>query len=216
VTTAGDVAALLGGARSRVRTATALLRSTDDPAATLRAWSAAGPWQEQARKGDPSVFGLPRATTTTDTRQWVDHAHDRAREERESLVLVRVGNTWWRSDPALGTSHGSGAVIEVAAILECWADPQALVRAVELSPVGPDRVDATPRGDSFAASLSALGWGAARWELDVDPSSGMLRGTRAFGPDGTCFRRVEAASLDVDAQLDDALFRSPGRGTRPG
>jgi hypothetical protein len=214
MTTAGDLAALLGG--TRVRTASAVVRSADDPAATLRAWSVAGPWQAEAAEGDPAVFGLPAAPAVSESRQWVDRAGDRAREERGPLVLVRDGGSWWRTHPDLGTEAGEG-VLEVAATLDRWTDPQPLTRALELSFVsGAEacgraalRVSAVARGDAFAGSLTPLGWGAARWELLVDAERGMLLGTAAFTADGEAFRRVEALELRVDEPVDGALFATP-------
>ena len=70
--TAGDLAALLGGARSRVRTAHAVIRDWTDPFATLEAMKN-GPWAEEAANtDDPGMFGLPDEPTTLEFRQWVD------------------------------------------------------------------------------------------------------------------------------------------------
>jgi hypothetical protein len=219
VTTAGDLAALLGGARGRVRTATATLRITQDPHALLRAWATSGPWQAEAAAGDPGVFGIDPEPSTGESRQWVDRAGDRAREERGQLVLIRDGARWWRDAPGIGPAQGSApeSSVEVAEALDRWTDPQALTRFLELASAGEEeahgrralRVTATARGDAFDASLTQLGWGAARWELLVDAERGMLLGTTAFNADGDVFRRVEAAALTVDQPLDDALFRPP-------
>jgi hypothetical protein len=214
MTTAGDLAALLGGAR--VRRASATLRSTDDPAATLHAWSSAGPWQAEAAQGDPAVFGLPPGPTVQESRQWVDRVGDRAREERGSLVLAREGTRWWRAHPGIGPEAGEGE-LEVAAILDRWTDPQPLTQVLELSFAGDAqaggrdalRVEAIPRDDAFAAALTPLGWGAARWELLVDASRGMLLATTAFTAEGDPFRQVEALELTVDEPLDEALFARP-------
>jgi hypothetical protein len=212
MTTAGDLAALLGGAR--VSSARATLRRCDDPIATLRAWSAAGPWRAEAGAGDPAALGLPATVTTEEWREWVDRSSDRAREERGALVTARVGDRWWRTQPSVETGEGA---LDVAATLSRWIDPQPLTRVLELSPAGEAwvlrrpalRVLATPRGDSFAGALTPLGWGAARWELLVDSASGALVGTRAFTADGAIFRRVEAVTLAFDEPLDDALFAPP-------
>ena len=64
-----DLAALLGGARERVRTARATLRSAQDPAATLRAWTVAGPWQAEAAAGEYAAFGMPPEPTVEVSRQ---------------------------------------------------------------------------------------------------------------------------------------------------
>jgi hypothetical protein len=211
MSTAGDLAALLGG--TRVTTACALLHRDTDPAATLRAWSAAGPWQAEAAAGDPSVFGLPPSPVTEEWREWVDRPGDRAREERGPLVLVRDGARWWRTHPDIEPEAGEGG-LEVAATLDRWIDPQPLTHVLELADEGSAtvcgrpavRVAATPRGDSFAGALTPLGWGAARWELFVDAERGMLLGTTAFTGDGDVFRRVEVIALSVGEPLDDALF----------
>jgi hypothetical protein len=213
MTTAGDLAALLGSAS--VRTARATLRRHDDPIATLRAWSAAGPWRAEAGAGDPAALGLPPTPTTEEWREWVDVAGDRAREEHGPVVTARSGDRWWRTLPNVESGEGA---LDVAATLTRWIDPQPLTRVLELSSAGQAwvlrrpalRVLATPRGDSFAAPLTPLGWGAARWELLVDSQSGALLGTRAFTADGAVFRRVEAVALTFDEPLDPALFSPPG------
>jgi hypothetical protein len=212
MTTAGDLAALLG--QASVRTASATLRRCDDPLATLRAWSAAGPWQAEAAAGDPAALGLPPTVTTEEWREWVDRPGDRAREEHGALVTARSGDRWWRTLPTV--AEGEGA-LDVAATLSRWIDPQPLTRVLELVPAGEAwvlrrpalRVLATARGDSFAGPLAPLGWGAARWELLVDSKSGALLGTRAFTADGAAFRRVEAVALVFDEPLDAALFARP-------
>jgi hypothetical protein len=181
MTTAGDLAALLGGAR--VTKASATLRSFDDPAATLQAWSVAGPWQAEAKAGDPAVFGLPPKPVTIESRQWVDRVRGRMGEERGGVKI--------EEDPAL--------------TLSLWTAPQPLTRALELSFTGPAevlgrdalRVDASARGDAFAGVLTPLGWGAERWELLVDATHGVLLGTTAFAPGGAVFRRVEAVELSL-------------------
>jgi hypothetical protein len=220
VRTAGDLAALLGGARERVRTAAATLRISQDPQATLRAWSTNGPWQAEAAAGDPDVFGMEAEPTTGESRQWVDVIHDRAREERAGLVLIRDGRRWWRDHPGIGPAHGQEpeSSLEVAEALRRWTDPQQLTRLLELAETGEEqvhgraalRVTATPRGDAFDVALTPLGWGADRWELLVDAERGMLLGSAALTADGAAFRRVEAVELAVDESLDGALFRPPG------
>ena len=138
MTTAGDVAALLGSARSRIRTARAEVVEWVDPHATLRAWSASGPWQEAARTGDPLDFGLPAEAGETVSRQWLDLAGDRAREERAGVVLVRDGARWWSYTPGAGLQSGTSpeSSVDLAAVLSIWTDPQPLTRALELEVAG--------------------------------------------------------------------------------
>jgi hypothetical protein len=211
-----DLAALLGGARERVPTARATLRTAQDPAATLRAWSVSGPWQAEAAAGDYAAFGMTADASVEESRQWIDRAGDRAREERDALVLVRVGPRWWRSHPGIGAAEGTGAV-EVAVALERWTDPAPLLGLLVLAEAGSAsvcgraalRVVATPRDDPFDLALTPLGWGAARWELTVDEATGMLLGTVALTADGEAFRRVEAVELGVGEALADELFSPP-------
>lgn len=212
MTTAGDLAALLGAAREHVLTIRATISEWEDPAATLRAWSVAGPWQHEAAAGDPELFGMRTEPGATESRQWLDRAGDRAREERGELVLVRDGPRWWRQHPTAGTESGEApqSSLDVAVVLSTWTDPQPLTRALELESDGDEngrlRVKATARSDAFDGALTALGWGAAHWELLVDAQRGILLGTTAFTTDGEPFRRVTASGLSLDADLDDALF----------
>jgi len=214
MTTSGDLAALLGAARERVRTARATISEWEDPAATLRAWSAAGPWQQEAAAGDPTLFGMRPDPGATESRQWLDRAGDRAREERGELVLVRDGPRWWRTHPTAGTESGEApqSSLDVAVVLAVWTDPQPLTRALDLEP-GDEKdgrlsVTATARVDAFDGALTALGWGAAWWELLVDPERGVLVGTTAFNAADEPFRRVTASDLAFDEDLDDALFEA--------
>ena len=130
MTTAGDVAALLGGAKEKVRTARATISEWEDPAATLRAWSVAGPWQQEAAAGDPTVFGLRPDKGETVSRQWLDRAGDRAREERGDVVLVRDGARWWSSAAGAGVQSGEApqSSVDLVVVLATWTDPQALAR----------------------------------------------------------------------------------------
>ena len=88
--TAGDLAALLGGARARVKTAHAVISDWTDPFATLEAMKN-GPWADAvANTDDPGMFGLPDKPTTLELRQWVDYEHNRLREERGSWSTSRT------------------------------------------------------------------------------------------------------------------------------
>ena len=217
--TAGDVAALLGGARARVRTAHAVISDWTDPFATLEAMKN-GPWAEQAATtDDPTDFGLPPEPTALELRQWVDYERNRLREERAGLVVVKVGPKWWRTHPDLGPASGSEpeSTIELCDTLLRWTDPQPLTRLMELEPAGETealgrralRVRATARGtNAIAGEIAPLGWSADRWELTVDAERGILLATVAFVGD-TPFRRVEALSLELDRPFDDALFAPP-------
>ena len=69
MTSAGDLAALLGGAA--VERASATIRDWLDPHATLAAWST-GPWAAEAAGGDPGVFGMPEEPYTDESRQWLE------------------------------------------------------------------------------------------------------------------------------------------------
>jgi len=217
--TAGDVAALLGGARSRVRTARAVIRDWTDPFATLEAMKH-GPWAEAAAAtDDPGMFGLPDEPTALELRQWVDLERNRAREERGELVVIKDGPRWWRVHPGLGPASGTepASSIELADALLRWTDPQPLTRLMELQPAGETEavgrkallVTATARPDNaYAGELAPLGWGAERWELAVDAERGVVLGTTAFIGD-TPFRKVEALSMTLDEPFDDALFAPP-------
>lgn len=179
--------------------------------ATLAAWRE-GPWAAEAQAGDPGLFGLPDEPFTMDSRQWLDLARARVREERAGLIVVKDGPRWWRTHPDLDPASGEepGSTIDAADILRLWTDPQPLTRLLELEPAGEQagrlRVTATARGDNgYAGELEPLGWGASRWELLVDLARGMLLRTIAFAGE-TPVRRVEAPELAVDEPLDDALF----------
>ena len=215
MTTAGDVAALLGGARERIRTARATISEWEDPAATLRAWSASGPWQQEAAAGDPSVFGLRPEAGETVSRQWLDREHDRAREERGDVVLIRDGARWWSTAAGSPTQSGEApqSSLDLVAVLSAWTDPQALTRALDLEPCGEEdgvlRIRATARSDAFDPAVTVLGWGAAWWELRVDAQRGALVATTAFTATDEPFRRVTPSDLAFDEPLDEALFKAP-------
>jgi hypothetical protein len=216
MTTAGDLAALLGGARTRLRTARAVIADWTDPQATLEAWRQ-GPYAASAQMNDPGMLGLPDEPTTLEVRQWLDLEHERAREERGALVLVKNGPRWARTHPDLEPASGTEpeSSLELADALRRWTDPQPLTRLMELEPAGEDEVlgrrallvTATARGqNAYAGELAPLGWGAERWQLAVDAERGVLLGTTAF-IGGTPFRRVEAREMVLDERFDDALFR---------
>ncbi len=209
MTTSGDIAALLGEASEHVRTARATVSEWVDPAATLRAWSASGPWQEEAKAGDPTLFGLPAETGETVSKQWLDRERDRAREERAGVVLVRDGPRWWSAAPGGKVQSGTApeSSVDLVAVLAFWTDPQPLTRALELEPAGDGLVRATARGDAFDPALTVLGWGAAWWELRIDTTRGVLLGTTAFGARDEPFRRVTATELAFDEPLPDELFK---------
>jgi hypothetical protein len=205
MTSAGDLAALLGGAH--VQTASARIHDWLDPHATLAAWSV-GPWAAEAAGGDPGVFGLPAEPFTDESRQWLDLEHGRAREERAGLIVVKDGPRWWRTGGESGEEPAS--TIDAAETLRVWTRPQALTRFLDLEAAGETPagllVSATARADAaYAPDLAPLGWGASRWELIVDRERGVLLGTTAFHGD-TAFRRVEASELAFDEPLDPALF----------
>jgi hypothetical protein len=218
VPTAGDVAALLGSARSRVKTAHALLRDWTDPFATLESMKN-GPWADAvADATDPGMFGLPDAPTAIEVRQWVDYERNRLREERGDVVNVKNGPRWWSVAPGISNSGSEPASsLELCAALLRWTDPQPLTRLMELEPAGETAalgrkallVIATARPDNaIAAEIAPLGWSADRWELTVDAERGILLATAAFVA-GKPFRRVEAVSMQLDEAFDDALFAPP-------
>src|SRR5918995_706083 len=136
--TAGDLAALLGGARARVKTAHAVISDWTDPFATLEAMKN-GPWAEEAANtDDPGMFGLPDKTTTLELRQWVDYEHNRLREERGQLVNIKTGPRWWSLVPGMKPNSGTepGSSLELCDALLRWTDPQPLTRLMELEPAG--------------------------------------------------------------------------------
>jgi hypothetical protein len=212
MTTAGDVAALLGSAR--VSTARVHLRDWTDPQATLKAWRQ-GPYAETAELDDPGLLGLPDEPTTLEARQWLDLEGQRAREERGGLILVKDGPRWWTTLPSSGEEPASS--LELADALRRWTDPQPLTRLMELEPAGETevlgrkalRVKATARGENgYAGELAPLGWGAEHWEIAVDAERGVLLGTTAFVGD-TPFRKVEPLEIALDEQFEDELFAPP-------
>ena len=70
-------------------------------------------------------------------------------------------------------------------------------------------VTATARGDNaIAGEIAPLGWSADRWELVVDAERGILLATTAFVGEKP-FRKVEATSIELDQPFDDALFAPP-------
>ncbi len=207
MTSAGDLAALLGGAA--VERASATIRDWLDPHATLAAWST-GPWAAEAADGDPGVFGMPEEPYTDESRQWLDLGRGRAREERRGLVIVKDGPRWWRSGAGNESGSEPESSIDACETLRVWLRPQALTRALDLSlereQDGRLIVSATAReGAAYAPDLAPIGWGASRWELVVDAARGVLLGTTAFSGDAV-FRRVEASGLVLGEPLDDALF----------
>ena len=177
--TAGDLAALLGGARARVKTAHAVIRDWTDPFATLEAMKN-GPWADEvANTDDPGMFGLPDEPTTLELRQWVDYEHNRAArgarragQHQGRPALVEPAS---RARPRTsGTEPASS--LELCDALLRWTDPQPLTRLMELEPDGRDRgarsqgaaghrhrARATTR---IAGEIAPLGWSADRWELD--------------------------------------------------
>ena len=202
-----------------VQTARAVVSERQDPKATLRAWLD-GPWAQEAAAGDPEIFGMPAEPFTLESRQWVDVARRRAREERGEVVLVRDGPRWWRTAPGLGFAQGEEpeSSIDAAVILGLWVDPRPLTGLLELAPAGdsttlgrPARtLTATADGDAgYAGDLAPLGWGADRWELVIDAETGVLLATYAYVGD-VVFRHVEATEIELYSELDDALFRPPG------
>ena len=213
--TAGDLAARLGGARARVKTAHAVISDWTDPFATLEAMKN-GPWAEEAANtDDPGMFGLPDQVTTLELRQWVDYEHNRLREERGTLVNIKDGPNWWSIIPGQAPNFGTepASSLELCDALLRWTDPQPLTRLMELEPAGEDQrgllVTATARPDNgIAGEIAPLGWSADRWELVVDAERGILLATTAFVGDKP-FRKVEAASIELDQAFDDALFAPP-------
>lgn len=201
-----------------VQTVHAVVREQQDPKATLRAWLD-GPWAKEAAAGDPELFGMPSEPFTLESRQWVDVARRRAREERGELVLVRDGARWWRTAPGIGFAQGEEpeSSIDAAVILGLWVDPRPLAGLLELSEAGdatalgrPARkVKATAEGDAgYAGDLAPLGWGADHWELVFDAETGVLLATAAYVGD-VVFRHVEATEIELGSELDDGLFRPP-------
>ena len=213
--TAGDLAALLGGARAKVTTAHAVISDWTDPFATLEAMKN-GPWAEEAANtADPGMFGLPDKATTLELRQWVDYEHNRLREERGTLVNIKDGPNWWSVIPGQAPNTGTepASSLELCDALLRWTDPQPLTRLMELEPAGEDErgllIIATARGDNgIAGEIAPLGWSADRWELVVDAERGILLATTAFVGDKP-FRKVEATSMELDQPFDDALFAPP-------
>ena len=213
--TAGDLAALLGGARERVKTAHAVISDWTDPFATLEAMKN-GPWAEEAANtDDPGMFGLPDKPTTLELRQWVDYEHNRLREERGQVVNIKAGPNWWSVVAGMAPNSGTepASSLELCDALLRWTDPQPLTRLMELEAAGEnDRgllVTATARGENgYAGELAPLGWGADRWELVVDADRGILLATTAFVGEKP-FRKVEASSIEIDQAFDDALFTPP-------
>jgi hypothetical protein len=219
VPTAGDLAALLGGARSGVKTAHAVISDWTDPFATLESMKN-GPWADAvADATDPGMFGLPDEPTTLELRQWVDYEHNRLREERGELVNIKDGPNWWSviggQAPNSGTEPASS--LELCDALLRWTDPQPLARLMDLEPAGETEalgrkallVTATARGDNaIAGEIAPLGWSADRWELIVDAERGVLLGTTAFVGDKP-FRKVEATSIELDQSFNNALFAPP-------
>lgn len=202
-----------------VQTARAVVSERQDPKATLRAWLD-GPWAQEAAAGDPEIFGMPTEPFTLESRQWVDVARRRAREERGEVVLVRDGPRWWRTAPGLGFAQGEEpeSSIDAAVILGLWVDPRPLAGLLELAPAGDStalgrparKLTATADGDAgYAGELAPLGWGADRWELVIDAETGALLATSAYVGD-VVFRHVEATEIELDSELDGALFRPPG------
>jgi hypothetical protein len=219
VPTAGDLAALLGSARERVKTAHAVIRDWTDPFATLESMKN-GPWADAvADVTDPGMFGLPDEPTAIELRQWVDYERNRMREERGELVSIKDGPRWWSHAPGVGPNSGTepASSIELCDALQRWTDPQPLTRLMELQPAGETEalgrkallVTATARGDNaIAGEIAPLGWSADRWELTVDADRGILLATAAFVGEKP-FRKVEATSLTLDERFDDTLFTHP-------
>ena len=215
MSTAGDLAALLGGARAGVKTAHAVISDWTDPFATLEAMKN-GPWAaDVANLDDPGMIGLPDQPTTLELRQWVDYEHNRMREERGQLVNIKDGPRWWSLIPGMDPNSGTepASTLELCDALQRWTDPQPLTRLMELEPAGETErgllITATARGDNgHAGELAPLGWDADRWELTVDADRGIILATTAFVGEKP-FRKVEATSIELDQLFDDALFAPP-------
>jgi hypothetical protein len=209
VRTSGDLAALLGGARERVRTARATISDWTDPDVWLEGLRR-GPWAD-AIGDDPGAVGLPDKPTTLTSRQWLDRGADRAREERGGLVIVNDGPRWWRVLPGAAVESGEqpASALDAAETQRLWTDPQPLTRLLDLEPGDrDDLVVATARTDAYDGGLALLGYGADRWELTVDPERGVLLATVAFAG-AKPFRRVEATEIAFDETFDGALFAPP-------
>ena len=210
-----EVRALMETAAQRWMSARATVSLWADPAGVRRAWS------RHPLALEP-MFGLLAVADTERphehiVRCWVAEP-DLAREERDGMVAVRRGDSWWRHDAHWGTrSNGStpGRAGEaVAETLQSWLDPAQLTTLLETTvdseqivagrrAVG---VTAKPRaGRAADRRLQLLGWGADSYRLLVDAERGVLLGATA-SLDGAEFRRELVLEIAFDEPLADELF----------
>ena len=101
MTTSGDLAALLGGTRERVRTARASVSDWTEPDVWLEALRK-GPWAETVGN-DPGALGLPDKPTTLTSRQWLDRG---AVTEHESADALRTADLVRRQTQHVGAKRG--------------------------------------------------------------------------------------------------------------
>jgi len=226
MTDLGDLLVLLHGARGRVSTVRAVLRTWRD----IRVGGDA--MARLVERGDVVAYGPGDARESRSfeslVRVWLSPP-DCAREEREdpggSSFGVRRGGMWWRYDPYNGAMSnedqpdtGSGIGQELGWLL----DPAALIGLLDFGAISAGeragrptvRVHARPRAAAEGHEDAAL-WrfgamGADELHLDVDAERGMLLRTEARF-EGRPFAVSEILEVAFDEQFpgDTFVFTPP-------
>jgi hypothetical protein len=220
VSDVGDLLVLMHGARNRVSTVRAVVRTWQHLLVSREAMA------RRADRGDFTAYGpvdVPeRESVESLVRVWLAPP-DRAREEREGShgewFGVCRGPLWWRYDADNGAMSnedqpevGSGIGQELGWLL----DPAAVIGLLDFGEIGPGRragrptlrVRAVPRGlaDGYDAPLWRLGaMGADDLRLEVDAERGtLLRIESRF--EGQPFAISEILEIAFDEQFPEDTF----------
>jgi outer membrane lipoprotein-sorting protein len=210
----GDLLVLMHGARGRVTTVRATVRTWRHLGRSRAAFERLEGVTSYAMGAD-----LERESTESLIRIWLAPP-DRAREERDDAegesIGVRRGRLWWRYDPHNGAlsneddpKTGSGIGDEF-----CWQlDPAPAIGLLDYGEIAPGRragrevlrVRAVPR-DSNDFALGRLGFaGADELLLDVDRERGSLLLIECRF-EGQPFSIFEVEAIAFDEQFPDETF----------
>lgn len=215
----GDLLELLHGAGERWRTARLTIREWHH---FERSRLAHERIRQSGSAHQITLYGAGPATDERESLVRVWLAGERAREARDdpdvgSFLSVRDGGQWWQYSPSFGAltnegdpNHQSG-VGEVALRL---LEPSHVLAALRLETVG--EVQAAGRralrvlgmareSEETAMLLFRLGYGAERYELDVDRELGVLLRTAAL-VDGEPFAVTEVTEVAFDEEFPPVTF----------
>lgn len=236
----GQLLELIHGARYRFETVRATIRRWHHPQRSAEAFA------RHIEESEGTLFvGLEGTPTDSrpETEQavcelWVDKPGRRVREEWQGRsggfeLGIRVGKRWWMYDRYTGAisneddlSHGSGVGQE----FQHFFDPAPLLSALDLEPLGEERVAARagvraraiPRRwdeeqDPTDLFLHQLGIGADEWELVVDRERGvLLRSEARLGNASYDISEVIEIAFDEDFPDETFVFEPPaGESVRP-